>query len=579
MSYPNRNTMWASVFVDELARSGLEAVCIAPGSRSTPLTLAFYNHPGVKVFSHLDERSAAFFALGHALGTGKPVALVCTSGTAAANFFPAVIEAYQAEVPLLLLTADRSHELRHSGANQTIDQVKLYGDYALWAVDMSLPEPNPPAVAIRNLRTTAARAYATANGLRKGPVHINFPFRKPLEPTEVESDSGEIPPGAEARDGAFTTFSRGRISPPVDVVQWVQLLINEHEKGIIVCGPRCPTEAFPRAVQNLSEQSGYPIFAGALSGLRFTEGVISSYETFLKAPSIIEPPEVFIRFGKVPTSKWLNAYLAASHNATIIHVAESGVWADDSHVVTHFVQADEALFCEAVTSGLTDDRGTGWAERISEVSDAAQQTILAELDTQPFDAAFVYDALNLTPEDSTILAGNSLPIRHVDQIGVGIAKNLTVYANRGASGIDGNTSTALGLGAANPDKPLVLITGDITFYHDMNGLLAVKRLGIPITIVLLNNGGGGIFTRLPIREFEPGFTDMFLTPHNLGFSHAAALYGLDYVITSDRQTFRTAFRDSVNNRTSTIIEVQTNAREDENRRQEITNAVLNKLKN
>src|SRR5579859_2713375 len=188
MHAPNRNLLWAKGFVEELARGGLKAVCIAPGSRSTPLAIAFAEQPGIKVYSHIDERSASFFALGLALADDAPVAVLCSSGTATANFYPAIIEAHYSNVPLLILTADRSPELRHSGANQTIDQVKLYGDHVLWAVDVALPEAEPPALAVRNLRTLAARALATANGLSKGPVHLNFPFRKPLEPLPVERD-------------------------------------------------------------------------------------------------------------------------------------------------------------------------------------------------------------------------------------------------------------------------------------------------------------------------------------------------------------------------------------------------------
>src|SRR5690606_9090424 len=185
----NRNVLWTDVFVDELARAGLKAVCIAPGSRSTPLTLAFARHGDIKIYAHLDERSAAFFALGLALASDEPVALVCTSGTAAANFFPAIVEAHMSRVPLLVITADRPPELRYSGANQTIDQIKMYGDYALWSVDAPLPEANPAALTIRSLRTLANRAYAKANGIRKGVVHINMPFRKPLEPIPVAGDA------------------------------------------------------------------------------------------------------------------------------------------------------------------------------------------------------------------------------------------------------------------------------------------------------------------------------------------------------------------------------------------------------
>lgn len=571
--YPNRNTLWANVFVDELARSGLEAVCIAPGSRSTPLTLAFAQHDRIKVFSHLDERSAAFFALGHAIGTKKPAALVCTSGTAAANWFPAVIEAYQFEVPLLLLTSDRPHELRHSGANQTIDQVKLYGDYALWAVDMALPEADSPDIAIRNLRTTANRAFATANGLRQGPVHINFPFRKPLEPTEVQADTKTIVASAEARpdEAPFTAWQIAKPQASNDVIEQLAGLIEGNERGIIVCGPQSPGEEFPAAVAMLSKQTGYPIFADPLSGVRFDslsgEQVISTYETTLAgSANPFGNADVVFRFGRVPTSKWLNNYLRTCGALAHIHVRANGVWSDDMHITSHFIQADEASLCDALVERLPSRPDSNWRQRIFQVDEQAKTHI--ETITQAFsDAAVTRILLEEAPEDTVILAGNSLPVRHIDQFGTSIDKQLLVHANRGASGIDGNTSTALGLGAAFPDKPLVLLCGDITLYHDMNGLLAVKRLGIPITIVVINNNGGGIFHRLPIRNYEPEFTEQFLTPHNLTFEHTAKLYDLDYIAIIDLEAFRLAFTDSITQQKSTIIEVFTNALADEEQRQ------------
>lgn len=227
------NTLWAETFVDELARGGLQAVVIAPGSRSTPLTLAFAAHPAIRHYLHLDERSAAFFALGLALATTRPVALLCTSGTAGANYFPAIIEARMSQVPLLVLTSDRPPELRHSGANQTIDQVKLYGDQVLWGVDVALPEADAPAVALRNLRTLAARALATAAGLPPGPVHLNFPFRKPLEPALPHT------PAFAPAGPPHTRTLRGQLLPTPNQIAELAALINQHERGLIVCGPRC----------------------------------------------------------------------------------------------------------------------------------------------------------------------------------------------------------------------------------------------------------------------------------------------------------------------------------------------------
>ncbi len=348
-SAPNRNLLWATVVVDELARAGLRAACIAPGSRSTPLTLAFAQHPDIKVYPHLDERSASFFALGIALKTDQPVALVCTSGTATANFFPAIIEAHELQVPLIILTGDRPPELRDSGANQTIDQVKLYGNYALWSVDMALPEADPDPLLIRYLRTTAARAYATANGMRKGVVHLNMPFRKPLEPTLVETDKTDFPPPRE--DGQpFTRIACGGIAD-YPGLEMLAKLIDQHEKGMIICGPRCPGGSFPEAVASLSKKSAYPIFADPLSGVRFGTwvhdvimfGVFGGYETFYNAVWLDalgdDPPDVVIRFGQVPTSKWLNGHLEHAQPKHYIQVSESGVWADDLHLTTEFIQS------------------------------------------------------------------------------------------------------------------------------------------------------------------------------------------------------------------------------------------------
>jgi 2-succinyl-5-enolpyruvyl-6-hydroxy-3-cyclohexene-1-carboxylate synthase len=584
MSAPNRNILWARIFVDELARSGLKVVCIAPGSRSTPLTLAFAEHDSITVYSHLDERSAAFFALGLALASDAPVALVCTSGTATANFYPAIVEAHQSRIPLLILTSDRPHELRHSGANQTIDQIKMYGDFILWSVDAALPEENPPAIAIRNLRTLAGRAYAKANGSRKGVVQINLPFRKPLEPIPVETDNTQIPIGAEARanGAAFTIFQTAHVAPSNAQISTLSKIIAEHERGLIVCGVGCPDGAFVKSLNRLSQLSGYPVLADAVSNVRFgDETSIGGYETFLMNGSPIEQsPQVVIRFGAVPTSKWLNQYLATIAPEFHIHIKHDGEWSDDSHLTTHFMQCDETRLIQALCETLTLKRqNTVWREQFCNAEQATWRIMDDAIENSAFfDGAAVYEVVDLIPDDSLLFVGNSLPVRHLDQFGKPTQKRIRAYANRGASGIDGNISTALGIGAAYPDKPLVFIVGDVTFYHDMNGLLAVNRCGIPVTIVLLNNNGGGIFHRLPIKDFDPPFTDLFVTPHGLEFEHTARLYGLDYVRADNRNTFREAFSESVTNRLSRIIEIHTDAQNDLRRRNEIVESVKRALR-
>lgn len=575
----NRNTLWANIFVDELARAGLTAVCAAPGSRHTPLMLAFAKHPDITVYSHLDERSAAFFALGLALASDKPVATVCTSGTAGANMYPAIIEAHQSRVPLLVITADRPHELRHSGANQTIDQIKMFSEFALWSVDTALPEANPPAIALRNLRTTAARAYATANGLRKGVVHINMPFRKPLEPTAVEGDMVHIPENAQVREqrypakGSFTWIIAPQMMIDQDVLTTLRRIMNDHEKGMVICGGQIsPTEAF--AIVEAANKKGYPVFAETYSHARHGKNTLGAYDFYTQYAM---KPDVVIRFGNAPVSKALNDFITKHTPEFYIHVSSDGVWSDDHHLITHFVQGAIHHIASNMEKGI--EHTSALSTQYSALERETWNVIDHEIEHGDyFDGAVVYDVVDLIPDESTLFAGNSLPVRHLDQFGKPQNKRIYTYANRGASGIDGNISTALGAGVARPDNPLVAILGDITFYHDMNGLLAVHRCGVPITIVLLNNDGGGIFQRLPIRDYEPEFTQYFTTPHGLDFSHAAQMYGLDYIRADTRDDFRRAFSERVSSGASTIIEVRTERDKDHARRDEIIAKVHERLR-
>ncbi len=572
----NRNTFYAEIFVDELVRAGLRHVVLVPGSRHTPLVLAFAKHPHLTVHSQLDERSAAFYALGIALSTQRPVAIACTSGTAAANFFPAIIEAHQSRVPLLVLTADRPPELRHSGANQTIDQIKLYGDYALWAVDAALPEAEPSAVSIRNLRTLANRAFAKADGIRKGVVHINMPFRKPLEPTPVEGDKlpSEDSPRVDANPFVQIPPSIAGIIP--EQMTALADILKAHQNGWIIAGRNLNAEHLGA----IAEQINYSILTDTAAQLSPHPLLIRGYETFLQiAPDAFPPPQVVMRFGDLPVSKWLNEYLSAHPPQYYIHISPSGEWSDDNHLVTHFIQADVATLTHALGNLLPASHPENPVEPpLLAVERATWETIDTAMQSTPdFDAAFVYDALHLLPEDSLLFVGNSLPIRHVDQFYRPRNKRLQIFSNRGASGIDGNLSTALGIGAGQPHKPLVAIVGDITFYHDMNGLLAAHRCGVPITIILLNNDGGGIFNRLPIREYDPQFTDYFITPHGLDFTHAAKLYGFDYILAENRVNFREALRACVASGQSTLVEIRTDAKQDMVHRSAIIQSVKSRL--
>jgi len=565
-------------FVAELAACGLRAVCVAPGSRSTPLTLAFARHPDVKLYLHLDERSASFFALGLAMATERPVALVCTSGTAAAEFHAAVIEAYQSQVPLLVLTADRPHDVRYSGANQTIDQVKMYGDHVLWSFDLPIPQANTAPLTMRSLRTLAARAYSIAAGLVKGPVHLNFPFRQPLEP--------EVPPLPEPTvlSRPAVQIERGVMQPTAQQIERVTTLIAQYERGLIVCGPGCPGGDFPTAVAALAQASGYGLMADPLSGVRFGPAVDSGlvmggYESYLQGGKAAwGAPAVVIRFGAVPTAKWLNSYLSNNPPAHYLHIRDNGIWADDSHLVNTFVQADAAILCQGVVAQLTQQgllgRESNWTAQLKQAELQSQQLTAAYCAEHFFDGAVVAAVVAALPAGARLFIGNSLPVRHLDQFGLPHARSLQIFGNRGASGIDGVTSSALGVAAADP-APLVLITGDVAFYHDMNGLLAIRQHDLRnVTIVLLNNDGGSIFRRLPVAKFEPQFTPLFLTPHGLDFSHVAQLYGLAHQRVADPTALHTSLTQSIAGHTPTLIEVQTDGAADYQHQQDLTQQII-----
>ncbi len=573
---PNPNTIFANTFIDALIAAGLKRVCLAPGSRHTPLVLALARHrQEIDISSHLDERSAAFFALGLAIGSGEPAAVVCSSGSAAANFFPAIVEAKQSRVPLIILTADRPHELRGSGANQTIDQVKLYGDYADAFIDAPLPQADPPPVALRQLRTLAARAVATARN-RDGVVHINFPFRKPFEPAADDAMDIDRSPA--------TRFN----SPQANATAELAALLSDDllsRRGLIYCGHgTCRSEAerekmLPWALR-LSDITGFPILAEFTSNMR-SAATVNAYESFFSAlDAEFSQVEVVLRFGAPPLCKAMQDFLAESPLTDHIYCSRAGEWADDTHSLTRHLTIPPAAVSADDWQDFPSAQSTAWRDRLLRADAAAQNTIATEVASGPyFDGAVLRDIAELIPPNAALLAGNSLPVRHLDQFGVAAQGPSFAWANRGASGIDGNASTALGIGAARKGVPLVAVLGDITLYHDMNGLLAVKRCGVPVTIVLLNNDGGGIFHRLPVREFEPYFSDYFITPHSLDFAHAAALYGLDYIRADDRESFRDAFGRSVRGQGSTLIEVRTNAIVDLQRRADIMAKVKQAISN
>ena len=539
-------TLWARSLVDELGRAGVREVVLAPGSRSTPLVMAAARYGRLRVRVHLDERSAAFFALGVGKASGTPAVVLTTSGTAAANVFPAVVEAAQAEVPLLVLTADRPHRLRDADANQAIDQVRLYGTYTRAFFDVAPPSTSGPA--LRHLRTLAGRAVAAALGPPAGPVHLNVPFDKPLEPVEPLDAGG----AAFARERSLAATGRPDGRPFVAVGTGARRLsahalddlsaLLDSPRGVVVAGPSPGPEAVAEGVRRLASRTGFPVLADALSGARYGDPcgahVVAAYDLFLRDPDVRArlAPSLVLRVGASPTSAALADWLLDHDGVPHVVIDGGGRWKDHAAVATHYVCADAATtlrgLAERTAPAATDEWRTLW-----HAAEASARHGLAaagggggrgagaprggEAHEGDVLAALVANA----PAGATLFVSSSMPVRDLDGFGLPRAAPLRVLANRGASGIDGVVSTAFGV-ASQTEAATLCVLGDIALFHDQNGLLWSREEDASVVIVLIDNDGGGIFHGLPIAPHEPEFTRYFATPHGLDFRHAAALHGI-----------------------------------------------------
>lgn len=540
---------YVGAFIDELVRAGVRHLVLCPGSRSTPLAISADRHPGMRVWTLIDERSAGFFALGLARGLRAPAALLSTSGTAAANFLPAVVEARYGRIPLVVLTADRPHELRDAGAPQTIDQNRLYGTHVKWFADLALPEASD--LPLRYVRTVAGQAASVARDEPFGPVHLNFPLREPLVPVEAP---GELPPpdsrigtAWEGRGGGrpYAGSDRSHLVPSRDAIARLARDLSALERGVIVCGPS-DDPALPAAVARLASALGFPVLADPLSNARCgphdRSMIIDGYDPILRV-AVLEgalAPEAIVRLGGVPASKPLVQYLQGHPGAHQIVVDPGGAWTDPTRMAAEYVRADPSTFCAAIADALGSPaagdpgaapgsgraREAAWPTLWTALNNRTREALgrrLADVD-EPFEGKVFSELAALLPDGATLFVGNSMPVRDLDSFFPGSPKAIRMLGNRGASGIDGVISSALGVAAAGL-QPLVLVLGDLSFYHDMNGLLAAKLYGVRATIIVLNNDGGGIFSFLPQAAYPEHFEALFGTPHGLDFSHAASLYG------------------------------------------------------
>jgi 2-succinyl-5-enolpyruvyl-6-hydroxy-3-cyclohexene-1-carboxylate synthase len=514
---------FALTLVDELARAGVTDACLAPGSRSAPLALALAEHPGIGVHVHLDERSAAFFALGAAKRSGRPVVVVCTSGTAAANFHPAVLEADHARVPLLVLTADRPPELRGTGANQATDQLKLYGPAVRWFCEVGVPADDPAAG--RYWRSLASRAFAEAAGPPAGPVHLNLAFADPLVPLDPAPDPGRRLAGepAPGRPGyaPWTAAPAGvRAAADGDVAALAEA-VRAEARGLLVVGWGAGLD--PAAVDAFAAASGWPVLADPLSGARRGPAAVSTYDGLVRAPRFAagHRPDLVVRVGGAPTSKALTAWLDETVPQVLVDPA--GGWLDPGRSVSLRLTADPSALLAAVAARL-DGRGPGpWLGQWLAAEGLAREAIdgLLEEWTEPFEGRVARDLVAWMPDGGTLVVGSSMPVRDVDAF-ARPREGLRLLANRGLSGIDGFVATALGVAAAG-EEPVAALCGDLTLLHDASSLLGAAGRPRGAVLVVCDNDGGGIFSflpqaRLPAELFEP----LFGTPHGLDLAALAA---------------------------------------------------------
>jgi 2-succinyl-5-enolpyruvyl-6-hydroxy-3-cyclohexene-1-carboxylate synthase len=538
MDSTNANTALASAFTEELERGGVRHAVLSPGSRSTPLAVALWRAPEIEVSVIIDERSAGFFALGAAQASGEPVALLCTSGTAAANYHPAVCEADESAIGLLVLTADRPPELRGIGAGQTIDQLKLFGSSVRWFCEVGTHDADDEG--LLHFRSVACRALAAARGeVRPGPVHLNVPWREPLAPIAVEGAVTASDPLALAgRDGRpLTAVTRIDLEPTEFLLEEVAGHIGDAISGVIVAGRQLDTE-LREPLAHLARASGFPILADPTSQLRCgphdRSRVISTYDLLLRDERFAKSvtPDLVLRFGEMPTSKPLRAWLATS-GADQIVIDPFGGWNEPSRQAAAILRADPT------------ELAAGWAKRVEGLGGeerpvperwlgaerAALEAIEAALDDH---AAIAEPALHRAlgrahADGDLVYTASSMPIRDQEAFLAPADADVLFLCNRGANGIDGLISS--GIGAAHASgHPTTILTGDLGLLHDLGGLAALRGVSTPVRIVVIDNGGGGIFHFLPQQESLAGaeFEVLLGTPRGVELAKVAALFDLEH---------------------------------------------------
>ena len=546
------NLVWAKAFVAELLGAQVAHAVICPGSRSTPLTLALLREKRLQSHVILDERVAGFFALGLSKATRCPVALVCTSGSAGTHFFPAIVEAFFSHVPLFVITADRPWELHGFGAPQTMPQLGLYGRFV--CLSENIPAPADNKAALLHMRAVLAKALAQATH-KALPAHMNFEFREPLCSTLTHNEWPVLPP--------VPSFVHAEPSLPLPALENVRLALNAALRPLIVVGNSPPNLPFASAVFKLSEKLYAPLLAETASNLRLKAPphalLIASYDILLRDAFFREQmqPDCVLCLGGTLVSKQLQTWLGAL-GARIFMFAEHGAEADFQHVSEAVIQCNMAKACthlaQHVASEVSAER-RAYAERFLRIEKRAQQSLSVLLEHAFCEPAIVRRLMASLPSGSHCLIASSMPIRDADAFAAPSSKEIHVHVNRGLNGIDCLISTAQGIAVAT-QRPTYVLIGDLAFLHDIGGWMRAKRLEVPLGVVLINNGGGGIFHFLPVAQQKEEFEEAFVLPHDTPFSKVAELVGANYFNPKTLSEFSLALSEAGEQKLS-LIEVCT----------------------
>lgn len=602
------NFAWARAIFQTLVEYGVEEVEIAPGSRSGPLVLASRSIPSLNTRVHLDERSAAFFAVGYGRTHLGPTAVVTTSGTAVANLLPAVVEADMSDVPLVLITADRPPRMRGADANQTINQPGIFGERVRFEADLPVPSLSYlEGSGSHSIVEIVRRAALQAVGPPSGPVHLNVPFDKPLQPespdgldlkgpggeerldlasAKVEVVEGEVVPGGPWRRRTETR-RRGR---DLEVMLAHQLALSR--RPLLVAGPATDPGLDGPAAVRFARSFGIPLLADPLSGARFAADggddrptpVLGAYDHYLRVPEVITRfrPDLIIRTGRSPTSTALESALGSWNRSTQIVVDDGGHRKDYQGLASHYLHASAGAVLEQLVEKRNEEEEPTplpyrpWTRSWTELEATAWAAIEEDLPHPGNEGDYAAALIRALPTGATLFVSSSMPIRDVDAYGQPAPRDIRVLGNRGASGIDGVVSTALGC-AAGGAGPLAVLIGDIAFYHDMNGLLAARDPRLHVVFVVIDNDGGGIFHMLPIRDFEPVFTPYFATPHGLDFQHAARLYGLPFTDAATPGGLERAVEAAAARPGTEIVRVRTDREANRRRHQTIRERVARRV--